>query len=248
MNFARLQPGPITLYAQVASIFRDRIISGVWKDGEDIPTLGELAQQLSVARVTVRQAVQMLSAEGLLSSQRGRRTFVIYGPSSADGNPLFHSVGSVDTETSSYSVEILSRERIKELPPRQISIGVPAKDYLRIRKIDSESGIPYAFSDNYVASSVAKRLPKGAERRIKLSRLVRDYAVPGLECANEVITVGTISYEEATHLQSPLSSAVARVTRVFLGPDQEIVYYGSLVYRGERFRIERDISEFVIRR
>jgi GntR family transcriptional regulator len=245
MNFNMLQPGPVTLYAQVASILRDRIVSGSWKNGEDIPTLDDLAKQLSVARVTVRQAVQLLSSEGLLSSKRGRRTFVTYALS--DRTPLFSSVGSVDSDSADYDVAILSKEKVSELPPRQISTGVPMKDYLRIRKIDSQAGVPYAVSENYIASAVARRFPKGAEHKVKISRLARDYATPPIERGTEIITVGMISYEEATHLQAPLSSPVAKVARLFLGPKDEIIYYGFLVYRSERFRIERDISSFVRR-
>lgn len=249
MNYTMLQPGPVTLYAQVASILRDRIVSGAWKNREDIPTLDELAKQLSVARVTVRQAVQMLSSEGLLSSQRGRRTYVTYDLGEAtDQSPLFSSVGSVDSEGVNYGVEILSREKVTALPPRHVSPGVPMGDYVRIRKIDSQSGVPYAMSENYIAASVVRRFPKGAEKKVKLSRLTRDYANPPIEKAMEIITVGTIGYEEATRLQAPLSSAVAKVTRLFFGPEQAIIYYGTLTYRAERFRIERDISDLVVQR
>jgi GntR family transcriptional regulator len=247
VNHTILQQGPVTLYAQVASILRDRIISGVWKNDEHIPTLDELASQLDVARVTVRQAIQMLSAEGLVSSQRGRRTFVTYDPRGGDMRPLYSSVGSVDDEAANYGVDVLSKEKAAMLPPRQLTVGVPMKEYVRIRKVDTQSGIPYAMSENYVAASVARRFPKGAERKGKLSRLTRDYATPAIARAVEVITVGTITYEEASHLQAPFSSPVARVTRVFFGPAEEIIYYGSLVYRGERFRIDRDISEFLKR-
>jgi GntR family transcriptional regulator len=247
VNYAMLQPGPVTLYAQVASILRDRIVSGKWKNGEDIPTLDELAKQLSVARITVRQAIQMLSSEGLLSSQRGRRSIVTYDLIDFDQRPLFSSVGSVDNESSDYGVEILSREKVSTLPPRQVSAGISASEYVRIRKIDSESSIPYVVSENYVAGTVARRFPKGSERKQKISRLVRDYANPPIDKGTEVISVGMVTYEEATHLHAPLSSPVARVTRLFLDADQQIIYYGSLVYRCERFRIERDISEFLRR-
>lgn len=242
-----LQPGPVTLYAQVASILRDRIMSGKWKSGENIPTLDELSKQLSVARVTVRQAVQILSSEGLLSSQRGRRTFITYEPAAADRGPLYPSVGSVDDKNTLYSVEILSREKVSALPPRQVSGGIAASEYVRIRKVDGEAGVPYGLSDNYIASSVARRFPKGAEKIQKVARLVREYANPTIEKGSEVITVGLISYEEAAHLQAPLSSPVVRITRMFLDQNDMIAYYGTVVYRFERFRIERDISEFVRR-
>ena len=56
---------------------RQRINSGYWADGEQISTLEELeGEEFSLARVTIRQAIELLRAEGLLQAQQGRGTFV----------------------------------------------------------------------------------------------------------------------------------------------------------------------------
>ena len=66
----------VPLYLQVASVMRQRINSGYWADGEQISTLEELEEEFSLARVTIRQAIELLRAEGLLQAQQGRGTFV----------------------------------------------------------------------------------------------------------------------------------------------------------------------------
>ena len=242
---ATLRPGPVTLYAQLANILRDRILSGVWKSGDEIPTLEQLVEEYSVARVTVRQAVQLLVEEGLLSSQRGRRTYVTFEPPGLDANPLYSSTGSMDPDGSHFSIEVLSKEEFDSLPPNFAAPGVPAGKYMRIRKIDSQSGVPYAVSDNYVLLSLYKRFPQNAERKAKLSRLVRDHAKPKLVSGYERITVAALNYEEASQLQAAIGSPAARVIRVFLGPDDKITYLGQFTYRAERFAIERDISDLL---
>ena len=67
----------IPLYAQVADTLRRRIEEGHWSPGDRISTLEELEQEFQVARVTVRQAVDLLEKEGLVQRQQGRGTFVI---------------------------------------------------------------------------------------------------------------------------------------------------------------------------
>src|SRR5437870_12476107 len=129
MNQIALQNGPVTLYAQVASIMRDRILRGIWASGEEIPTLGQVVEEFSVARVTVRQAVQMLVEEGLLSSQRGRRTFVTYEPKIGDTNPLFSSTGSIDMEAVHYWIHVLSKEEFENLPPHLLAEGKAGGGY-----------------------------------------------------------------------------------------------------------------------
>jgi GntR family transcriptional regulator len=247
MNKFALQTGPVTLYAQLASIMRDRILSGLWKPGEEIPTLDQLVEEFSVARVTVRQAVQMLADEGLLSSQRGRRTFVIWEPPHGDdANPLFSYTGSIDTESGNYSINVLSKQEFEELPPHLASMGTPSSGYMRIRKVDLDNGVPYVTSDNYVALSIYKRIPANAEGNVKLSRLVRDHARPPLAAGKERITVTAMNYEEATVLQVPIGSPGARITRVFLTQDGKIGYAGQLLYRADRFAVDRDITELLI--
>ena len=66
----------VPLYVQVASVMRQRVESGQWQEGDKISTIEELETEFGVARVTVRQAIEMLRNEGLLDAQQGRGTFV----------------------------------------------------------------------------------------------------------------------------------------------------------------------------
>ncbi|KWT73942.1 MULTISPECIES: GntR family transcriptional regulator [unclassified Variovorax] len=243
MNHAPLRAGPITLYAQLAGILRDRIVTGLWKPGDEIPTLEQLVDEFAVARVTVRQAIQILVEEGLLSSQRGRRTCVTFDPASVDA-PLFSSTGSMDGEGdgNSYSIKVLSHQEFDQLPTQFAGLGTPAGKYVRIRKIDGLNGTPYTVSDNYVALSLYQRFPSGSEHTIKLSRLVRDNARPPLTSAIERTSISVATYEDATHLQVAVGSPVAHVMRAFFAPNRQLVYLGVLVYRADRFAVERDVS------
>src|SRR6516225_9814522 len=66
----------VPLYVQVASVLRTRIQSGLWSAGVKIPTLEELEREFEVARVTIRQAVDILREEGMLQARQGLGTFV----------------------------------------------------------------------------------------------------------------------------------------------------------------------------
>src|SRR5262249_59495071 len=68
--------GRLPRYLQVASILRRRIQDGIWLIGDKIATLEQLEREFGVARVTVRQSIELLQSEGLLKSLQGRGTFV----------------------------------------------------------------------------------------------------------------------------------------------------------------------------
>ncbi|MEJ8851250.1 UTRA domain-containing protein [Variovorax rhizosphaerae] len=63
-----------------------------------------------------------------------------------------------------------------------------------------------------------------------------------LAAGKERITVTALNYEDATHLQVPIGSPAARVTRVFLSAEEQIVFLGQNLYRAERFSVDRDIT------
>ncbi|PKH04046.1 transcriptional regulator [Psychromonas sp. MB-3u-54] len=66
----------ISLYRQIADTIRTKIHSGDYKVGEVIPTEAELREEFSVSRVTIRQALKLLIANGELESVQGSGTYV----------------------------------------------------------------------------------------------------------------------------------------------------------------------------
>ena len=55
---------------------QDLLIRGEWKPGDRLPSENELAELFHVSRITVRQALQKLSAMGLIETRLGEVSFV----------------------------------------------------------------------------------------------------------------------------------------------------------------------------
>ena len=72
----RVRAARVPRYLQVASALRRRIREGRWAVGERIATIAALQREFRVARVTVRQAIELLAREGLLRARQGKGTFV----------------------------------------------------------------------------------------------------------------------------------------------------------------------------
>lgn len=60
----------------VAEQLKSLIVSGQLQPGDRLPTEGELAAHFGLSRITIREALQMLRALGLIDATRGRGTFV----------------------------------------------------------------------------------------------------------------------------------------------------------------------------
>ena len=243
---ARFVVGATTLYAQLASVLRHRILGGEWAYGESMPSLEELCAQYGVARTTVRQALQLVADEGLILSQRGRRTSVIWNEDRNQAAPLYSSgFTGIDSDVPSYVVRVLSRTPVDVLPSSRWKIGRDEGPYMHIRKIDQDGEQPYGLSSVYVAQDLYKRFPRGADSKAKLAQLALKYAKPALNLARERLTVEPADFDSATALNCPMSAPVVRVLRVFCDSTDRVAYYGISVYRGDRFRLERDMTEYL---
>lgn len=237
-----LKAGPVALYAQLASILRDKIYSGTWKHAEEIPTIEELSSTYEVAKVTVRQAVQLLSSEGLLSSARGRRTIVIHDGIDTTPAPFYTPIASIERTSPSFSIRLLSKDIVSDIPDRLFDFGTPEGNYVLIRKIDSEGNLPYAHSTVYVSQAIYRRFPKDAEGKSKILRLITRYAPEEVGEARERISVTKLGYDEAVLLQVPHDGPAGRVCRVVTNHRGRILFYGMSIYRGDLFAIDRDIK------
>jgi DNA-binding FadR family transcriptional regulator len=107
---------PLDQRGRVAEVERrlsDAINGGVFADGEQLPTEAELAAQLGVATVTLREALVGLRRTGLVRTQRGRRggSFVNAPPAEAHARLLDH-------------VAALSVDELRDIADQRTAIAV----------------------------------------------------------------------------------------------------------------------------
>ncbi|MFX9718510.1 hypothetical protein ABTO87_18240, partial [Acinetobacter baumannii] len=81
--------------------------------------------------------------EGLVSSQRGRRTAVTYDARRPDAAPLYTVMEPMLVMAADHVITVLDRSEVAELPEAGRFFGQPAGPYMRVRKIHSEGGAPY---------------------------------------------------------------------------------------------------------
>ncbi|WP_214415587.1 GntR family transcriptional regulator [Sphaerisporangium fuscum] len=64
------------VFRQIADHIRDAIEQGTLAEGEKVPSEAQLMQHYGVARMTIRNALQVLQGEGLTVAEHGRGVFV----------------------------------------------------------------------------------------------------------------------------------------------------------------------------
>lgn len=69
-----------TLSVTVTDVLREKIVSGNWLPGAQVPTEKSLSAQMAVSRATIREALSRLKNEGYLHSVQGKGAFVADEP------------------------------------------------------------------------------------------------------------------------------------------------------------------------
>lgn len=104
------QPLRQPLYAQVREQLLARIRDGEWGAGESLPNEHALASDFHVSVGTIRRAVADLQANGVLSRQQGRGTYVA-GRGASAVMQRFCGVRGSDGRTLELNYELLSLRR-----------------------------------------------------------------------------------------------------------------------------------------
>lgn len=76
MNIIITNAGGVPIYEQISSQIKGMILSGKLKEGDPLPSMRALAQDLRVSVITTKRAYETLEAEGLIESFTGRGSFV----------------------------------------------------------------------------------------------------------------------------------------------------------------------------
>lgn len=76
MNIIITNAAGTPIYEQIASQIKGMIMSGKLKEGDALPSMRTLAQDLRISVITTKRAYEILEAEGMIQSFTGRGSFV----------------------------------------------------------------------------------------------------------------------------------------------------------------------------
>lgn len=110
MNIIITNSGGVPIYEQIAAQIKGKILSGELKEGDALPSMRILAQDLRVSVITTKRAYEILESEGFIQSFTGRGSFV----SAADPEMLREQNLREIEEHLSRAAEIAKRSGVTE--------------------------------------------------------------------------------------------------------------------------------------
>ncbi|SCK12758.1 GntR family transcriptional regulator [Streptomyces sp. WMMB 322] len=230
----------VARYQQVADSIRGQIADGTLSAGDRLPTEPELVDEYAVSRLTVRHALDVLQAEGLVEKFHGRGTFVrrppqrvAYVSACSDGLPQ-PQAENVEIETYVRPGSVLAEAPLTAL--MQVERGTELAEYLYFSRRDKR---PYSLARIHVPLDLAElldtptaRLPWGAE-------IPHGLQAAGVRLAHitERVTTRPPTQDEADHLNLPAGATVLEVERTSVDDRGRVVEGAQLVAPQDRIEV-----------
>lgn len=201
-------------YRTIADELRVRVEAGEFAAGRLLPSESELSGAYDASRVTVRKALELLRAEGLIDARQGFGWFVAV-------DPVRQALGRLGTiEQQLGELGMRSERRILDFgfvaaPPR-VRQALGARKVLEVRRVNLADGEPFARVTVWCPEELGASLSRADVERSPFYELI-DVALGG---ATQTIGAGAADPSDAEALDIPAGSPVLvceRVTRSLAG-------------------------------
>jgi GntR family transcriptional regulator len=237
-----LPAGYAPLYARLRQAIHDRVTSGEWRPGDQIPTIRELGELYGVSRITVVQALDELSRAGLLVRWQGKGVFVGQAKPETPHMPL----QSFTEETVGRGQTLSSRTlRLAHADP---TAGVTARLGLqsdagvvlleRLRLVD---GSPIAIQQVYLPEHL---VPGMVERSGQIESLYQVLAdTYGLWPTNAIESYEPIRLapDQARLLETRAGAPAFHVDRTTTDQHGRTIEFANSVLRGDRYAVRLNL-------
>ena len=209
------------LYFQVENYVREKILTGEWAIGTQIPTEIQLMEMFRISRQTLRHAISDLVNEGLLERRQGQGTFV-RNTSPYESDPTRIEISAMAGHT----------HRVISIEQRQST-----EELCRLLNVDREEQftvityLHYSMSRNVILNlsisyMPASRFPDVAQHYFKDSVYTMAQKIYGIHVRYANSTLRAVALDEvlAHHLEVAADTPIIEVQKVFHDNEDEPIF------------------------
>ncbi|MFC1491710.1 GntR family transcriptional regulator [Nitrospinota bacterium] len=230
-----LEDHSVPYYYQIENLLRRKIERGELAPGEKLPRELDLAKIFGVSRVTLRQALSILEADGLVDRRRGHGTFV----TKTFRNPEQIKLTGIIEQSYSYSETrlLLSVEDVSPSPQIEEFFGLSKQDHItRIRRIRMGENTPYCYITHYLPVNLAKKVrPSDILHRSMLDIIKKRIHLPPVKI-HQTLEARTADNEVAGYLSIKMLDPVLYVETFVYGHEGEPIEHSQTYYRGNQHK------------
>lgn len=229
---------PLPLHAQLKNKIEQLIKDGYYQN--KIPSERELIDTYKVSRSTVREAISQLAREGILEKKHGKGTFVSMKPIQdwlghlSSTSEIVRRMGKVP------GAKLLQHGIVK--PPKEIVEITGFHEAYFIKRIRYADETPLAIENHYYPIEIGQALAKLDIGQGTLYDLLENQLDIHFAEAEQVITSGNLTEEEANLLEIPDSFSVLSTERMLTDATGALIEYYVASYRSDLYSFRIRLS------
>jgi GntR family transcriptional regulator len=223
----------------VANRFRRAIARGEYPRGSRLPPEPELAQKAGVSRATLREALQVLEREGLITRRQRAGTIVSSRPivhNSLERN--FSVRETIEASGKAYGVRDAQIRFVEAssviAETLQLSSGAPLTVLERVRTAD---GQPVIFTVDHIQSAIVERATAPLLPEISFYEWMQEHC--GLTVTHAIARIEAISAPEelAARLETNPGAPLFKLSQVDYTGDGLPVLYSEEFHLADAFEV-----------
>jgi GntR family transcriptional regulator len=229
------------LHRRIGAAIREQALSGQLVDENGrLKTEAELVEHFGVSRVTIRNALAPLVAEGLFERTPRRGTFLKSNRSEQWVGRLLGFQEFIAEAGYTPGAKILRQGMTKSLPAsvREALDQRVAWELHRVRYADD---VPMAIEHAYYPAEIGLDLEQRDLKSIAIYRVIEEELGIAITGASQTMSAKLSDAEEDEELGLEATRALVLMERITKGPEGATLEYLQAVYRPDFFQFSIDL-------
>lgn len=224
------------LYLQIKTMLAQRILDGDYAPHERLPSESELIKVFGVSRITVRQALRDLHADGLVFSVQGKGTFVAKPKAIQDVQRLQGFGESMVPQGYEASTRVVSLQETHPSQEVAEALGIKRNDdVVGIQRIRYRNREPISVDHSFYPIEIGRRLA-GRDLTQDIFPLLENEFGVMLDHADLRIEATLADEEQAGGLNCEVGAPVLLIRRLVFDQDEKRVAFEFIYHRGDAFQ------------
>lgn len=224
---------PIPVYYQLKNIIQQKIQNGEYEEGGLIPSERELSEVFNISRMTVRQALNQMVAEGLLLREKGKGTFVAKRKIEQRNIKSFSESVRSKGMVPSTNVLYFKKEKVGDDIKSALGLFSDEPVYV-IKRLRLANDLPVALEEVFIPERYCPNLER-FKLETSLYELIHEEFGIKIAFMDNIIEASGATADERKLLKIAASAPVLRISGVSFISEEEKFSFERDVYRSDQY-------------
>jgi GntR family transcriptional regulator len=242
MNDVGIIYGRIPRYHQIADVLRARIREGALRPGARLDNQRRLAKSFGVTLMTLRQGLELLEREHLISRRHGLGTFVAAPSIDYDILQLRRFAGDLSAKGERVATRLLGARFASPDRRAADALGLDlAARVLVVERLRSVDGHPMSLQRSFLPAHIGDEVARADLALTPLRQVLEHKLGIVVERARETVSAVRLARREARELRCSAGAPAFESERVSCDAAGAPVVFDRVFIPGDRFRITREL-------